>query len=85
MKYLMFLSSDHGGGGIGRPERTQDFADILKMVFEYLRMYEFQIPFNGRIWTFSLWDIILTILVIEFAFWVADHAIFDITWHGGGD
>lgn len=74
---LMLFAQDyeHGGGGISRPDTTNDFADVMKQMFNYLQSYVFKFPFNGRIWNFTLWDLIKMDIACAIALYIISKII----------
>ena len=69
-KIIYFSEHEHGGGGISRSGYTTDFADVLKQIFVELQTITFEFPFNGNVFSFTLWDLIKLELVLSIGIYI---------------
>lgn len=60
---LMLLSSDQSSN-IENLVYNNDFSDILRQVFYYIKNITYEFQFNGYIWTYTLWDFITLDIVV---------------------
>lgn len=74
-KIMFFSEHEHGGGGISRAGYTNDFSDVLKQIFVELQTLTFQFPFNGYVFSFTLWDLIKLDLVLSIGIYIISKVI----------
>lgn len=73
---IMYLSEhEHGGGGISRTGYNNDLSDVLKQIFVELQTFTFQFPFNGYVFSFTLWDLIKLDLVLSIGIYIISKVI----------
>lgn len=60
---FILLSSEQNGG-IENLVFNNDFSDILRQMFYYIKNITFVWQFNGIIWTYTLWDFITLDIVV---------------------